>query len=133
MAVDIVAEAEEVIKSLRKPDRRKPDILVIGVTTSQIRKFLTAVNMLKNKIDIYIVQHLSEDKMSDDLAVEVKFLRVNILYQSKRERAVADFVEKSQMEKHINNIGNSITEFNKFYKYVEALVAFHKYYGGRDK
>lgn len=133
MAVDIVAEAEEVIKSLRKPDRRKPDILVIGVTTSQIRKFLTAVNMLKNKIDIYKVQHLSEDKMSDDLAVEVKFLRVNILYQAKRERAVADFVEKSQMEKHINNIGNSITEFNKFYKYVEALVAFHKYYGGRDK
>lgn len=106
--------------------------MVINVTTSQIRKFLTSVNSLKNKIDVYKINHLNEDVLSDDLVMEIKFLRVNILYQAKRESAVKEFIEKADIEEHINNIGDSIAKFNEFYKYVEALVAFHKYYGGKD-
>lgn len=132
MAVDIVEKAEEAIKSLRKPSRKDPSKMVINVTTSQIRKFLTSVNSLKNKIDVYKINHLNEDVLSDDLVMEIKFLRVNILYQAKRENAVKEFIEKADIEKHINDIGDSIAKFNEFYKYVEALVAFHKYYGGKD-
>ena len=132
MAFDIIEEAEEAIKSLRKPSRKDPSKMVIYVTTSQIRKFLTAVNSLKNKIDMYKINHLNEDVLSDDLVMEVKFLRVNILYQAKREKNVKEFIVKARIEKHINDIGDSIAKFNEFYKYVEALVAFHKYYGGRD-
>lgn len=134
MAFDIVEEAEKAIKSLRKlrPTRKDPNRLVIELTTSQIRKFLTAVNSLKNKIDVYKINHLNEDVLSDDLVMEVKFLRVNILYQAKREKAVEDFIKKANIEERINEIDNSIAKFNEFYKYVEALVAFHKYYGGRD-
>ena len=132
MAFDVVEEAEKAIEKLRKPSRKDPSKMVINVTTSQIRKFLTAVNSLKNKIDVYKINHLNEDVLSDDLVMEVKFLRVNILYQAKREKAVEDFIRKANIEEHINKIGNSIAKFNEFYKYVEALVAFHKYYGGRD-
>ena len=132
MAMDIVSEAEGVIKSLRKPSKKDPNILLISLTTSQIRKFLTAVNLLKNKIDVYKINRFNEDELSDDLAMEVKFLRVNILYQAKREKAVNEFIKKAKIEDYINNIGSSIKKFNLFYKYVEALVAFHKYYGGRD-
>lgn len=134
MAFDIVEEAEKAIKSLRKlrPTRKDPNRLVIELTTSQIRKFLTAVNSLKNKIDVYKINHLNEDVLSDDLVMEVKFLRVNILYQAKKNDNVKEFIAKARIEKHINEIGDSIAKFNEFYKYVEALVAFHKYYGGRD-
>ena len=132
MAFDIIEEAEEAIKSLRKPSRKDPSKMVIYVTTSQIRKFLTAVNSLKNKIDVYKINHLNEDVLSDDLVMEVKFLRVNILYQAKKNDNVKEFIAKARIEKRINEIGDSIANFNKFYKYVEALVAFHKYYGGRD-
>lgn len=132
MAVDIVEKAEEAIKSLGKPLKKDPSKMVINVTTSQIRKFLTSVNSLKNKIDVYKINHLNEDVLSDDLVMEIKFLRVNILYQAKRESAVKEFIEKADIEEHINNIGDSIAKFNEFYKYVEALVAFHKYYGGKD-
>ena len=134
MAFDIIEEAEKAIKSLRKlrPTRKDPNRLVIELTTSQIRKFLTAVNSLKNKIDVYKINHLNEDVLSDDLVMEVKFLRVNILYQAKKNDNVKEFIAKARIEKRINEIGDSIANFNKFYKYVEALVAFHKYYGGRD-
>ena len=132
MAFDIVEEAERAIEKLRKPSRKDPSKMVINVTTSQIRKFLTAVNSLKNKIDVYKINHLNEDVLSDDLVMEVKFLRVNILYQAKKNDNVKEFIAKARIEKRINEIGDSIANFNKFYKYVEALVAFHKYYGGRD-
>ena len=134
MAFDIIEEAEKAIKSLRKlrPTRKDPNRLVIELTTSQIRKFLTAVNSLKNKIDVYKINHLNEDVLSDDLVMEVKFLRVNILYQAKKNDNVKEFIAKARIEKRINEIGDSIAKFNEFYKYVEALVAFHKYYGGRD-
>lgn len=134
MTFDIIEEAEQAIKSLRKlrPTRKDPNRLVIELTTSQIRKFLTAVNSLKNKIDVYKINHLNEDVLSDDLVMEVKFLRVNILYQAKKNDNVKEFIAKARIEKRINEIGDSIAKFNEFYKYVEALVAFHKYYGGRD-
>lgn len=134
MTFDIIEEAEQAIKSLRKlrPTRKDPNRLVIELTTSQIRKFLTAVNSLKNKIDVYKINHLNEDVLSDDLVMEIKFLRVNILYQAKKNDNVKEFIAKARIEKRINEIGDSIAKFNEFYKYVEALVAFHKYYGGRD-
>ena len=49
---DIVKQAEEfVLNKLSEPDRRDPSKRVIYVTTSQIRKFLTAVNQLQNKMN----------------------------------------------------------------------------------
>ena len=33
----------------------------------------------------------------------------------------------------IDSIGDSVEKYEQFARYVEALVAFHKFYGGRDK
>lgn len=33
----------------------------------------------------------------------------------------------------IDNIGDSTARFTEFAKYVQALGAFHKFYGGKDK
>ena len=33
----------------------------------------------------------------------------------------------------IDNVGNDTKKFQKLCKYVEALVAYHKFYGGKDK
>lgn len=46
---DVVTEAEKAIKELQYKDRYNK----IDVTTSQIRKFLTAVNVVRNKVDLY--------------------------------------------------------------------------------
>lgn len=50
---NIVDKAELAIKSIRKPNKKNHDKLVIELKTNQIRKILTAVNILKNKVDIY--------------------------------------------------------------------------------
>lgn len=127
--MDVVAKAEEVVKGLPKDRFDK-----IEVTTSQIRKFLSAVNSLNNRIALYKIQHAETQKLTPELAGEVKYLKIKLVYQAGKDTKgiVKDFVEKAGLIKFIDEIGSSTEKFDEFAKYVEALIAFHKYYGGRD-
>lgn len=124
-----VDQAEAVMKKLSQDKRNM-------VTTSQIRKFLTAVNMVSGKVDQYRSGE-KNGKLSPELQMQVKFLKVKLAYQigradSKWGNPVKDFSDASELMKWIDGIGDSAEAYEKFARYVEALVAFHKYYGGRD-
>ena len=109
----------------------------MDLTTSQIRKFLTAVNVVRNKVDLYRAQNKTTATLSPELAAEIKFLKVNLLYQAGRDtsksKVVSKFIRNAKLEAIIDDIGNDLQKFAKFCKYVEALVAYHKFLGGRDK
>ena len=134
---NIVDKAELAIKSIRKPNKKNHDKLVLELKTNQIRKILTAVNILKNKVDIYKIANPQAKKLDEELQMEIEFLRVNITYQIGREKGkenlVREFVEKADLLNMVKDIDGDIKAFEKFCKYVEALVAFHKFYGGQDK
>lgn len=125
---DPVDAAEKVINHLEKDKYGK-----IALTTLQIRKFLTAVNVMRNKVDLYIAQNKDADELSIELAAEVKFLKVNLLYQAGRAKAVKDFMEISNLATIIGDVDKNIKKFQRLCKYVEALVAYHKFMGGKDK
>ena len=130
--MNIVKKAEESIKALGKPNIKNPDVLELNIKANQIRKILSTVNILKNKVDIYKINNLQASTLSDELSMEVEFLRVNIAYQAGRDKTVKEFVEKTDLLNMIKKINGNIKAFEEFCKYVEALVAFHKYYGGKD-
>lgn len=75
---DVVTEAEKAIKELQYKDRYNQN--KIDVTTSQIRKFLTAVNVVRNKVDLYKAKNKGAEALSKELTAEIKFLKVNLLY-----------------------------------------------------
>ena len=132
---DIVKEAEAVILSLEK--NRKNEF---ALRTNQLRKFLSAVNTVSNKVNVYQAQIVSANPsrmskdfvLSEQLAAEIKYLKVKIAYQAGRERAVRDFVQKAELTKKIDEIGTDLSKYKEFAKYIEALVAYHKFYGGKD-
>lgn len=133
--MDIVKMADDVISKLSRDNRDN-----ILLKTNQIRKFLTAVNILANKVSVYKAENPGVDTLSDELANEVKYLEVMLVYQIGRDNAqnprtksVQEFVDKSRLRDLIKKVGNDIYTFENFNRYVEALVAFHKFYGGRDK
>ncbi len=128
---DIAAEAEKVIKGLLHEDKRGNK--VIDLKTNQIRKVLTAVNSLTGRIDVYKAQNGQTDVLPEDLAAEVKYLKVKIVYQAGREKAVKKFADDAGLIRRIDGIGTSIPKYEDFARYIEALVAYHKFYGGRDK
>lgn len=139
---DIAAEAEKVILDIAKKDwktkqpmtdRFDKSKLVFDLKTNQIRKVLTAVNSLTGRIDVYRAKHGQEDTLSEELADAVKYLKVKFIYQAGREDSVKQFVNRANLVARIDGIGTSIKKYEEFARYIEALVAYHKFYGGKDK
>ena len=119
-----VDEAERVIKTLIEKDRSGRD--VIRLTTSKIRGILSLVTELYNDII-----HPS-NKLGEEYVERIQYLRLRIAYEAGRDKQVAEFVRKSNLLGYVKQIKDSKKLFLLFTKYVEALVAYHKYYGGRD-
>lgn len=118
--------AEKVIVDL-KVLKNKQGRIIPMVTTSKLR------NLLSMAADIYNeVMNYGEDKLSADINARIEYLRVRFLYEAGRESTVKNFVEKSQILDVLKNIKGSRKNFVLFNRYMEALVAFHKYYGGKD-
>lgn len=122
--MDVVAQAEAVMKNLPRDKWGK-----IFLTTSQIRKFLSAVNSLSNKINLYKIQNGAPKELDADLAAQVKYLKIKLVYQAGRERNVKEFMNKSNLVPLIDGIGTSVKAYEEFAKYVEALVAYRKFMG----
>ena len=109
------------------------------VTTSQIRKFLTAVNTVTEKVNMYKLENeKTKDSLPIELQAQIKYLKVKLAYQIGRnnnrgKNPVKDFAEKAKLMEWIDEIKDSVKAYENFAHYVEALVAYHKFYGGKDK
>ncbi len=122
---DIVKKAENfVVNKLSEPSRNDPSKKEIKITTSQIRKFLSGVNLIQNKMND------EGEILSDETVNEIKYLKIKLAYQAGREKKIKVLYDNLVPE--IDNIGNSKKKFIDFSKYIEAIVAYHKFYGGKD-
>lgn len=115
--------AEEAIKEhFAKDDRgRKPKT----ITTSQLRGLLTNISGIYND-----VVHSDKTELDEEMQGRIQYLKVQFLYAAGRESSVKDFVGKAGIIYQIDQIGNDKKQFITFEKYMEALVAYHKYNGG---
>lgn len=123
-----VDQAQKVMEKLSKTGNM--------VTTSQIRKFLTAVNTVSGKVEQF-KNSGKGDTLPEDLQMQVKFLKVKLAYQIGRDKSsdgalVEKFEKSAGLIDKIDSIKNSVQRYENFARYVEALVAFHKFYGGKD-
>ncbi len=120
---DYTAKAESVIKELKKDRYYNREF-----TTSKIRNILSGVSEIYNDI-------LAEksDTLSNDIRNRIMHLKVRLIYECGRERIVKKFYEIAELDIFIKGIGDSREKFIAFARYMEALVAYHSFYGGRDK
>lgn len=135
-----VDRADRVIRELsEEASRNRYDYKM--VTTSQIRKFLTEVNRISTELfknrNKDLVSSKIPDKIPENLQMEIKFLKVRLAYQigragGKSNNPVRDFEDKAELFKEIDGIGDSLERYENFARYVEALVAFHKFYVGEE-
>ena len=117
-----VDKAEAAIKSLKRNnrDRRNPDAFLL--TTSKIRHLLSLTSALFDESNV---------KGYPDLQDKIAYLRVQFVYQSGREFAVKDLVQQDQILEALKEVSNKET-LQRFCRYMEALVAYFKFYGGKD-
>ena len=118
--------AETAIKNLSsKKDRNGRTIKM--VTTSKIRNLLAMTADLYNE-----VLALKEEKLPEDIIGRINYLKVRFVYEAGREPKVKDLVMNANILKYLYDIGGSRQQYIRFSRYMEALVAYHRFYGGED-
>lgn len=116
-----VDKAEKAIKSLNQTkDRNNKNRFFL--TTTKIRNLL---NLTSNLFDESKVREYME------LADKIAYLRVQFVYQAGREPSVKDLVRKAEILAALKEINNK-ESLQRFCRYMEALVAYFRFYGGED-
>lgn len=118
--------AEKVINGMIETDRRGQK--KISLTTSKIRNLLSMVNVLYNN-----AKQTRSEVLEDDILHDIQYLKMRFAYESGRDNVVADFVKAAGIMAYIDNIGTSKEKLLLFCNYMEALVAYHRFYGGRER
>ena len=122
-----VTMAEEAIKKLTEERNSKNKPIPI-VTTSKIRNLLAMVSDIYND-----VLNVKDEKLTSDMIERINYMKLRFYYEAGREPAVKRLLETARAFDIIDEIGTSRKNYILFSRYIEALVAFRKYYGGRDE
>lgn len=121
--------AENAIKELVAPARRDKNGNPVGiVTTSKIRNLLAMTASIYNEVIVY-----QQDKLSPEIVGRIDYLKIRFVYEAGREPKVRDLITKANLLNYISQIGDSRQRYILFSRYMEALVAYRKFYGGKDE
>ena len=119
-----VDEAERVMRALQTKDRRGGGF---GFTTTQIRKLLSI------SADVYDgAKNEQGESVSQKLKEKLDYLRIQMIYQAGRNKDVKTFVEAAGLLDVLKETGSERKKVLLFCRYMEALVAYHRYLGGND-
>ena len=121
-----VDEAEKAIKSMVRTDRNGNPTL--SLTTSKIRNLLAMTAELKTD-----AQHSRETELNADMQSRVQYLKMRIAYEAGRDRKIVQpFIERTNLYTYVSEIGQDRESLLLFCDYMEALTAYHRYYGGNE-
>ena len=124
--INFADQADKVIQSMIEIDKRGNKH--IRLTTSKIRNLLAMTNVLYNH-----ARQKKNEVLDENLLHEIQYLKMRFAYESGREKDVEIFVKKAEIMQHINAIGQSREQLLLFCNYMESLVAYHRYHGGKDR
>ena len=121
-----VAKAESVILKLSKQVNKQGKVVAM-VTNSKIR------NLLSMSADIYNqVLDCKDDKLPQELNGRIEYLRVRYVYEAGREPRVKDLVIQGELLEIMKEIQGSKKNYILYYHYMEALVAFKRFWNKND-
>lgn len=128
---DYVEVAEKAIVALQTSER-------FHITTSKLRSLFAMFSELYNQVSLSDQQILNRDQINT-----LKTARVRIYYEIGRDDhysmgnldscTVGRFVKQTKLIEYLSDIGSSTEKLIQFYHYMEALVAFHRFYFGEIK
>ncbi len=97
-----------------------------AITTNQIRIILDLINEVY--IPVKKSTEAADTELNEKTRSKLQYIKMKIAYQAGRDYKVKDFVGYTNIMKHINN-AKTKGDVILLAHYMEALVAYHKYYG----
>ena len=129
-----VEEAKNAILSIQK---KYGKTTLNEITSTKIRSILSMTAAIYN--DVITLQ---EDELNDDICGQIQYLKLRIIYEVGRDKdsnnkskvhPMIVFIDETKILQHLEEVGKSKSQYIIFSRYMEALVAYRKYYGDRDK
>lgn len=117
---DYVDAAEQVILQLNP---------TFAITNTKLRNLYSLITEISN------VENLrTEEDLLPDSYTQLLMARIRMVYEAGRERSVKTFLEESKLLEYLKDIGTNREKLMNFSRYMEALVAYHRYHiGGKEK
>lgn len=113
---DYVDFAEELMKTQSRQ-----------ITTSKLR------NILSLLMDVYNTEILrTEPTLLEESAAKLQMARIRIAYECGRDRNTREFVEAAHLLPWLKGIGASREQAIRYIRYLEAIVAYHRFWGGKE-
>lgn len=125
MSLDLDKVENTIIELKTKKNQRGKPIGLL--TVSQIRNLLAMSADILNE-----VLECPEENLSEELLDRVSYLTVRFYYEAGRDEKVKSFIETAKLLPFLKGI-KTRKQYIQYYQYMEALVAFHKYHGGKDQ
>lgn len=125
MSLDL-DKVENTIKVLKTKKNQRGKLIGL-LTVSQIRNLLAMSADILNEVLEY-----PEENLSEELLDRVSYLTVRFYYEAGRDEKVKSFIETANLLPFLKGI-QTRKQYIRYYQYMEALVAFHKYHGGKDQ
>lgn len=119
--LNYVDTANNVILALKNDDKFGK----LTLTTSKIRNLLSMTSALYTD-----AQQQREDKLSTEMQIRVQYLRMRAAYEAGRDQTVKSFVVKAELLEQLSAIRDDRKKLLLFCRYMEALVAYHRFHGG---
>ncbi len=118
--------AEKAIQGLtEKKDRRGNPVAI--VTTSKIRNLLAMTAEIYNE-----AVNCQSEKLPDELIGRINYLKIRFVYEAGREASVKSLVTEAHILECLDDIRGSRAQYILFSRYMEALVAYRTFLGGKD-
>lgn len=120
LPADAIDRAEQVMAKMNAKN----------LTTSKIRNILSLFTEIYNDECVRNEPALAEESIS-----KLQMARIRLVYEAGREPAVNAFTNETKLLKYLKytlSCEASREEFIRLFHYVEALVAYHRFYGGKD-
>ena len=125
MSLDLEKVENTIIELKTKKNQRGKPIGLL--TVSQIRNLLAMSADILNEVLEY-----PEENLSEELLDRISYLTVRFYYEAGRDEKVKSFIETAKLLPFLKGI-KTRKQYIQYYQYMEALVAFHKYHGGKDQ
>lgn len=113
--MDKLKYAEEVMKNI---SNNKKD----QITSNQMRIILSLFVNVRNELE----KNGKEEKLKEEELYKIKYIKVKLIYQVARVN-LKEFFKKTYLNEMIDDV-ETREDFYKLVDYVEALVAYQKFY-----
>ena len=98
------------------------------ITTSKIRRLFSLMTGIYNA-----ELRRTADTLTPESAAQLRLAQIRMLYEAGRdEKGTKEFLKSAKLIEYLKDVGESRAKLLNYFHYMEALVAYHKFHGGKE-